>query len=112
NDFPIAGHVHVTAPVVRIQRVAVSIGPRYMPGQTAVVTIATDGRRLDLDVLSFSIGTGSADARTTARPLAQPVALSWRGHRNGPGSVRIRIGDWPSGLYFVRVRARDGRIGY
>jgi hypothetical protein len=112
NDFPLAGQVQVRAPVVRIQRVGVSMGPRYMPGQTAVVRIATDARRLDLDMLSFSIGTGASDARTTARPIAPPVALSWRGHRNAPGAVRIRIGDWPSGLYFVRVRARDGRIGY
>ena len=112
NDFPLAGHVHVTAPVVRIQRVGLSIGPRYTAGQTAVVTIATDARRLDLDILSFSIGTGASDARTTARPITPPVALSWRGHRSGPGPVRIRIGEWPSGLYFVRVRARDGRIGY
>src|SRR5262249_58403287 len=69
-------------------------------------------RRLELDVLSFRIGTGAPDARTTARPIAPPVQLSWRGHRNAPSSVRIRIGDWPSGLYFVRVRAVDGRVGY
>ncbi len=112
NDYPLAGQVRVTAPVVRIQRVGVSIGPRYSPGQTAVVSIATDARRLELDVLSFRIGTGAPDARTTARPIAPPVQLAWRGHRNAPGSVRIRIGDWPSGLYFVRVRALDGRIGY
>ncbi|MGN6430438.1 MAG: N,N-dimethylformamidase beta subunit family domain-containing protein [Gaiellaceae bacterium] len=112
NDLPLAGHVQVAAPVVRIQRVGVSIGPRYMPGQTAAVSIATDARRLELDVLSFRIGTGVPDARTAARPIAPPVELSWRGHRNAPGKVRIRIGDWPSGLYFVRVRALDGRIGY
>jgi len=112
NDFPLAGRVQVNAPVVRIQRVGVSIGPRYLPGQTAVVSIATDARRLELAVLSFRIGTGTPDARTTARPIAPPVALSWRGHRNAPASVRIRIGDWPSGLYFVRVRSVDGRIGY
>jgi hypothetical protein len=112
NDYPLAGGVRVLAPVVRIQRVGVSIGPRYTPGQTARVSIATDARRLDLDILSFRTGTGTQDARTTAAPIAPPVVLSWRGHRNAPGSVRIRIGDWPSGLYFVRVHARDGRIGY
>ena len=24
----------------------------------------------------------------------------------------IRIGDWPSGLYFARLRAADGRVGF
>ena len=26
--------------------------------------------------------------------------------------VRIRVGDWPSGLYFARLSARGGRIGF
>ena len=112
NDFPVGGHVHVSAPVVRIQRIDVSLGPRYTPGQTAVVSVATDARRLDLDVLSFRIGQGAQDAKSTARPIAAPVALAWRGHRKSPGSVRIRIGDWPSGLYFVRVTSADRRVGY
>ena len=112
NDFPVGGHVRVSAPVVRIQRVDVSLGPRYTPGQTARVSIATDARHLDLDVLSFRNGSGTQDAKTTARPMAPPVALAWRGHRNAPGSVRIRIGDWPSGLYFVRITSRGHRVGY
>jgi hypothetical protein len=112
NDFPVGGHVHVSAPVVRIQRVEVSLGPRYAPGQTAVVSVATDARRLDLEILSFRNGTGTQDAKTTARPMAPPVALAWRGHRKAPGSVRIRIGDWPSGLYFVRITSRGHRVGY
>jgi hypothetical protein len=40
------------------------------------------------------------------------VTVPWRGHRNAPGRIRFRIGDWPSGLYFVRIKARDGRVGY
>jgi hypothetical protein len=40
------------------------------------------------------------------------VALAWRGHRKAPGRVRIHIGDWPSGLYFVRITSKDRRVGY
>jgi hypothetical protein len=112
NDFPVAGHVRVSAPVVRIQRIDISIGPRYAPGQTAVVSVATDARRLDVEVLSFRNGQGTPDPRTGASPIAPPAALAWRGHRDAPGSIRIRIGDWPSGLYFVRVTTGDGRVGY
>jgi hypothetical protein len=112
NDLPLAGRVRVQAPVVRIQRIDVSVGPRYMPGQTAVVSVATDARQLDVEVLSFRNGRGGADPKTGASPIAPPVVLAWRGHRNAPGPVRIRIGDWPSGLYFVRITSPDGRVGY
>ena len=112
NDFPRGGEVRVLAPVVRIQRVDVSLGLSYAPGQRAAVSVATDARRLDVEILSFRDGRGTSDRRTTARPMAPPVALAWKGHRNAPGSVRVRIGDWPSGLYFVRVTTGDRRIGY
>ena len=44
---------------------------------------------------------------------ARPIHVDWRGHRDGPGMLRfIRAGNWPSGLYFVRLTAGDGRVGY
>ena len=112
NDVPLGGKVRVAAPVVRIQRVTVSTGPRYIPGQTAVVRISTDARRLAVDILAFHSGVGAADARTTATPIAAPVELAWRGHRDAPGSIRLPIGNLQSGLYFARVRTGDGRVGY
>src|SRR5213080_2880633 len=75
-------------------------------------SVATDARRLEVEILSFRNGRGVPDPKTGASPIAPPVALVWRGHRNAPGSVRIRIGDWPSGLYFVRVATHDGWAGY
>jgi hypothetical protein len=112
NDLPLAGRVRIRAPVVRIQRIGVSVGARYMPGQTAVASVATDARQLDVDVLSFRNGRGAVDPKTGASPIAPPVALAWRGHRKAPGRVRIHIGDWPSGLYFVRITSKDRRVGY
>ena len=112
NDLPLAGRVRIRAPVVRIQRIGVSVGARYMPGQTAVASVATDARQLEVDVLSFRNGRGAVDPKTGASPIAPPVALAWRGHRKAPGRVRIHIGDWPSGLYFVRITSKDRRVGY
>ena len=112
NDLPLAGRVRIRAPIVRIQRIGVSVGARYMPGQTAVASVATDARQLEVDVLSFRNGRGAVDPKTGASPIAPPVALAWRGHRKAPGRVRIHIGDWPSGLYFVRITSKDRRVGY
>ena len=45
--------------------------------------------------------------------MTGPIQLDWRGHRDAPGRLRfIRAGDWPSGLYFLRLTAGDGRVGY
>jgi hypothetical protein len=112
NDLPLAGRVRIRAPVVRIQRIGVSVGARYMPGQTLVASVANDARQLEVDVLSFRNGRGAVDPKTGASPIAPPVPLAWRGHRRAPGRIRIRIGDWPSGLYFVRITSKDGRVGY
>src|SRR5678815_4684632 len=45
--------------------------------------------------------------------MTSPVRVDWRSHRDAPGLLRvIRAGDWPSGLYFLRLSAPDGRVGY
>jgi hypothetical protein len=42
-------------------------------------------------------------------PVTRPMRIgASRGHR----IVRIQIGDWPSGLYFARLAAADGREGF
>ena len=41
--------------------------------------------------------------------VTRPVAIG----NSRPGrKVRVRIGAWPSGLYFARLEAADGRIGF
>ena len=37
---------------------------------------------------------------------------SRRRRRAGHASIHVRIGDWPSGLYFARLDAADGRVGF
>ena len=34
------------------------------------------------------------------------------GSSSGHRVVRVRVGAWPSGLYFARLRAADGRVGF
>jgi hypothetical protein len=45
--------------------------------------------------------------------MTGPIPVDWSAHRNRPSLLRVvRAGDWPSGLYFLRAVAGDGRIGY
>jgi hypothetical protein len=109
-------HSRVDAPVVRLLGINVSFDERsYAPGNAARVRIATDERTLSLQVLGYrgDARGGKIDAATGATPVGPTAALDWRGHRNGPRLVRVQgAADLPTGLYFLRAVAPDGRVGY
>jgi hypothetical protein len=104
------------APVVRIQGVDAWFTKRsYAPGESAELRLATDARFLRLQVFAYqSPGRPSEqDVRTSGLAMTGPIRVDWSAHRNGPALLRVlRAGDWPSGLYFMRATASDGRVGY
>jgi hypothetical protein len=109
-------HPRVRAPVVRVLGIAAAFSRRsYAPGDTADVSVSTDARSLRFQVFSLANvpHPSEEDLRTGGEAMTPAVTLDWRAHRNAPGSVRVvRAGDWPSGLYFLRITASDGRVGY
>ena len=84
---------------------------RYRPGEIATLRLFTDMRRVSIRLfqsgperivtrrsdMMFGVEVGSKRILPTARRGA---------------IVRIRIGDWPSGLYFARLWARGGHLGF
>jgi hypothetical protein len=104
------------APVVRIQGIDAGFTKRsYAPGEAAVVRLATDARLLRLQVFAYqSPGRPSEqDVKTNGLAKTDAIRLDWSGHDDRPALLRVvRAGDWPSGLYFLRVTAADGRVGY
>jgi hypothetical protein len=111
-----AVHPRVDAPVVRVQTLDLGFGKRsYAPGELAEITLATDARSVRLQAFDYRPGQPGAprDPQTSGRPMTEPLRLDWRAHRSTPSRVRlVRTGDWPSGLYFLRAQAGDGRLGY
>jgi len=106
----------VTGPVVRVLGVEAGF-PRtsYAPGEETEVRIATDARTLELQVFRYggSVRPSSRDLRTNGLAMTPAVKLDWRGHQDAPATLKVqRAGKWPSGLYFLRVRTDDGRVGY
>ena len=101
------------APVVRIQGIEAGFPLRsYAPGDPALLTLATDASALRLQVFHYSSERG-ADYKTAGTPMTAPLPLDWTGRRNAPRTLDfVRAGDWPSGLYFLRATADDGRLGY
>jgi hypothetical protein len=83
----------------------------YPPRATARLLISNRARGMTLGI--FRVGPelertrGNAEMRGVAVSRTRRIGDS-RGHRR----VLVRIGDWPSGLYFARLEARDGRLGF
>ena len=108
------GRAH--GPVVRVQGVdAGFLDPSYAPGQEAAVEVATDAKTLTFQVFAYGGGAFPSihDARTSGEAMTSAARVDWSAHRDAPAAIRfVRPGNWPSGLYFLRVSASDGRVGY
>jgi hypothetical protein len=105
-----------TGAVVRVQGVEVGFLQRSYPsGGQATVSIATDARSIRLQLFSLANDPHPTirDLRKKGVAVAPAVTLDWRPYRSGPHPVQVgRVGTFPSGLYFLRVTANDGRVGY
>jgi len=83
----------------------------YAPGETARLVIFDNAQPLRLQV--FHSGPERMVTRSNSTmnglPVTPKVAID-----AGPARriVSVQIGNWPSGLYFARLRAADGRVGY
>ena len=106
----------VDAPVVRVQGIELGFLRRsYAPGEFAALTIATDAKAFRLQVFAFgsSVDVSNVDVKTNGGAVTPPLDVRWERYRSARTRLRlVRAGEWPSGLYFLRARAADGRTGY
>src|SRR4051794_10156968 len=79
----------------------------YAPGESGLLRIRSRIAGVSLTV--FHCGPPAPRSRRddelTGVPVTTPVPL-------GSRRVLIHIGDWPSGLYFARLAAPGGRVGF
>jgi len=84
----------------------------YRPGSTASLVITDTANDVTMQV--FRCGGETAPATMAndvllGAPVTQPVGIgSVRGRR----VVRVPLGDWRSGVYFVELTAPGSRVGY
>jgi hypothetical protein len=106
----------VDAPVVRVQGIELGFLRRsYAPGEFASLAIATDAKAFRLQVFAFgsSVKVSEVDVKTNGGSVTPPLDVRWERYRSARTRLRlVRAGEWPSGLYFLRARAADGRTGY
>ena len=82
----------------------------YGPGATATLVVANSARGLRLQV--FRSGPERVVTLSDSTMNGVPVTPSCRSGELRSKGVRVRIGAWSSGLYFARLRAADGRVGF
>src|SRR5690349_11123258 len=101
--------------VVRVQGVQVGFLARSYPvGGVATAAISTDARRVRLQLFSFAnvANPSVRDLRTGGVAVSPAVQLDWGRHGTSSRLVQITPAGIQSGLYFLRVTASDGRVGY
>jgi hypothetical protein len=83
----------------------------YAPGASASLVLFSNARGLTVRIFH----TGPEHAHTVGHSEMQGVPVTGTKRigtvRNG-SAVRIRVGNWTSGLYFARLTASDGRVGF
>ena len=88
--------------------VVASFGRRsYRPGDMAVLTLARSYPSLQVAILRCGPEQELTVGNETMRGLRMLTLEHVRGR-----TARVRIGDWPSGVYVARLGSTGGRIGF
>ena len=83
----------------------------YRPGMRGRLRIRNHLRRVTVQI--FHAGPGERTRRNDelkGLPVTKPVLHAWP--RRAARIVAVQIGNWESGVYFARLTAEDGRIGF
>ena len=104
----------LTSAVVRVLGVDAGFTREsYGPNSSARLVIETDATSLTMQTFR----AGPEDSRThndtvmIGAPVSKEVTIAWQA-RHRAATLNWAIGPWGSGVYYVRITANDGRIGY
>ena len=85
----------------------------YVASSSGRLAIETDASGLTLQTFRAGgedVGTFN-DSLMNGVPVTQPVTIPWVA-RHRRATLNFAIGPWPTGVYFVKLTANDGRIGF
>jgi hypothetical protein len=104
-----AGAVKPTATPARARGMtALFAQTSYSPGQVAQLRVVTNATRLTVQPIAAFSQSHNPDAPIAHDPPVGPArTVAWH---PGAGTLRVRIGRWASGVYFVRVRGAGEQV--
>jgi hypothetical protein len=85
----------------------------YVATSNARLAIETDAESLTLQTFRAGPEDGPthSDSLMNGVAVSQPVTIPWKA-RHRRATLNFAIGPWATGVYFVKLTANDGRIGY
>ena len=103
------------APVVRVLGLDAAFAQSsYRAGDVATVLVAADANSIQAQLYRVGPETVPTYANNLVNgvPVGNPLTIDWRANVNARASIALPVGDWPSGVYFVRLQSDDGRLGF
>jgi N,N-dimethylformamidase beta subunit-like, C-terminal len=95
-------------PARSLEMTALFAEPSYSPGQVARLRVVADTTRLTVQPIAAFSRSANPYALIANDPAVGPArTVAWH---PGAGTLAVRIGRWPSGVYFVRVRSPGGQV--
>jgi hypothetical protein len=85
----------------------------YVASSSSRLAIETDASGLTLQTFRAGpedVGTFN-DSLMNGVAVTPPVTIEWKA-RHRRATLNFAIGPWPTGVYFVKLTANDGRIGF
>ena len=103
------------APIVRVLGVDATFEERaYAHGDSANLFVAALAGSLTIQILQIGPEDSviySNDA-VNGVPVGSPLTVDWHLNTASSAAIPLTIGNWPTGVYFARITADDGRVGY
>jgi hypothetical protein len=84
------------------------------PGENAVLAVRTDAQEFTVQILHCGPEAEPTYANDEMKgvPVKGPIAIGWSRNVDRPATIKLQIGDWPSGVYAARLETDDGRVGF
>jgi hypothetical protein len=101
-----APHAQELQPSVEAAFQAESYVPR------SIATLRFFNRSTGVGLQVFRVGAEKARTRKNELRGVQVTRRATIGSTTAHRVIEVRIGDWPTGLYFARLDAADGRLGF
>lgn len=103
------------AAVVRVLGVeAAFIGASYDASTAARLRVSVDAAAVSVQFFRAGPEQENTDRPDEMKglPVSEPIAYDWSERRHGPAMLWLKLGAWPTGLYFAKLVTNDGRVGF
>jgi len=86
----------------------------YGPGARALLRVSAAASSLTIQLLRTGPERQPTRRNDEMNGIAAAAARTYDWRRRGLGGqpVSIRIGDWPTGVYFAKITTREGRVAF